>query len=1400
MKTAKTLKYLLTLACLLAMALAFSAALPLSVTALAASDVTVALYATGVAHYKEENFSKLPAGVTASVDAPNKIVYLRLNNYNGESIFVQTPGKKWGVLVSVTGQNYLKVNKYIGTGKYSALGTNGGLMVYDSGGNASLTIDGSFSGTMVDADYYALYGDSIGVGDTSGGQLNLNINFNLVVSQYSNKDVYPVNEQLTINSASVAYHYASGQENPHPEEGIKLTGSAYFYVYYNAKSAKNRSARAFWGLEYDKNFTGVVYMNVINGYHYGGAYSFEKAECEMAPRYYTYIGDTEYYYVAAKNCQFPQNPLDNNVFGNALAFPVETGYTLPDRVSASGFDASVEWLDENGEDVTGKQAAYGVHYRAVVTPVPWGTVRIPTLTTEYLGTILHPYKPDNRYSYGIYHSGSKSYADGIILRYYIPVPDTVITKQPVNFDGSASDKNARFEVETSGPVSAYQWQTSDNGKDGWTNVIDKTIMSSTPITGAKTRSLNYNFVYEPSVTLRYFRCEITGSKNGAATKLYTNVVKFESADKISVVKISNNALPLHGQPVPTTASSSTPHVQVTGYACTMFDKKLDSFEAGDNVKITVQLEAVDGYVFDDEITGVLEGAEVVFCKVYDSKKTAVIDFGYRVGALAGGIPYESIKYYVDAPVVGEHPADFVYTYDPDAPFTGGAKQLYRREAPPVVSVLWYPEDDPFEGHKEYNLQFVVKSVDYENEGYTGYPYCFKKDVTTAYVNGEEAAIEPSADGKTATITYRFPLTADAIEVPKIEFTKLDYPDGETALDTVAESSTPGVTVDSVRYEKGGATVTEAAPGDELKVIFSFTLADGYLLAADANAIWNESECYAEYTGGTHKFLQIDSQSYFTAFKYVIPNDTAPTQEDNHTWNDGEITTPATCTKDGVKTYTCAACKATKTEPVKAIGHSYGAWTKLNDAQHQRVCTNDNTHTEKADHLWDEGKITTPSTCTRDGEKTYTCSVCRGTRTEAVSAKGHQFSSWTITRESTCAAVGELTRVCSICGTSETTEIAQKTEHSWDSGEITTPAKCTKDGITTYTCTVCKATKTEPVKAIGHNYGTWTKLNDAQHQRVCTNDKTHTEKADHQWDEGKITTPATCTKDGVKTYTCSVCSGTRTEAVKAGDHQFGVWNVTKNATCAAAGELTRTCSICGEKETMEIAKLNVHIWDEGKVTTPAACTKDGVKTYTCTVCKMTKTETIKATGHRYGDWKKLDGKQHQRVCANNSAHMEKAPHMWDAGKVTKQPDCANTGERVHTCAVCGTKKTETIPATGEHTLSGWTVVEPAGPGKAGKISRTCSVCGQTFYETLDPLPPANGKQKPGDVDGDGELTSADARLSLRASVGLEKDIVKGSAAYAAADADGDGEVTSGDARLILRASVGLEDASQFGKKA
>lgn len=61
---------------------------------------------------------------------------------------------------------------------------------------------------------------------------------------------------------------------------------------------------------------------------------------------------------------------------------------------------------------------------------------------------------------------------------------------------------------------------------------------------------------------------------------------------------------------------------------------------------------------------------------------------------------------------------------------------------------------------------------------------------------------------------------------------------------------------------------------------------------------------------------------------------------------------------------------------------------------------------------------------------------------------------------------------------------------------------------------------------------------------------------------------------------------------------------------------------------------------------------------------------------------------------------------------------------------------------------------------------------------------------GDVDLDGSVTAADARLALRGAVGLE-NYKSGSAAFKAADADRDKKLTAGDARMILRAAVGLE---------
>ncbi len=105
----------------------------------------------------------------------------------------------------------------------------------------------------------------------------------------------------------------------------------------------------------------------------------------------------------------------------------------------------------------------------------------------------------------------------------------------------------------------------------------------------------------------------------------------------------------------------------------------------------------------------------------------------------------------------------------------------------------------------------------------------------------------------------------------------------------------------------------------------------------------------------------------------------------HTWDEGKVTTAATCTAVGAKTFTCSVCKQTKTEEVTALGHDWGEWVKADDTNHKRTCSRDAAHTETETHTWDSGVITTEPTETETGVKTYTCTAegCGATKTEDV---------------------------------------------------------------------------------------------------------------------------------------------------------------------------------------------------------------------------------------------------------------------------------------------------------------------------------------------------------------------------------------------------------------------------------
>ena len=147
---------------------------------------------------------------------------------------------------------------------------------------------------------------------------------------------------------------------------------------------------------------------------------------------------------------------------------------------------------------------------------------------------------------------------------------------------------------------------------------------------------------------------------------------------------------------------------------------------------------------------------------------------------------------------------------------------------------------------------------------------------------------------------------------------------------------------------------------------------------------------------------------------------------------------------------------------------------------------------------------------------------------------------------------------------------------------------------------------------------------------------------------------------------------------------------------------------------------------------------------------------------------------------------------------KAAACTAAGNvEYYTCSVCkktfsddkGTKEIRdvTVKATG-HSFGAWTVTKKATADAEGIETRTCGKCG---FEEQRPIKKTETAYMLGDVDGDGSISAADARLALRRAVGLE-DYKEGSPKFLACDVDFDKNVTAGDARLILRASVGLEN--------
>ena len=405
---------------------------------------------------------------------------------------------------------------------------------------------------------------------------------------------------------------------------------------------------------------------------------------------------------------------------------------------------------------------------------------------------------------------------------------------------------------------------------------------------------------------------------------------------------------------------------------------------------------------------------------------------------------------------------------------------------------------------------------------------------------------------------------------------------------------------------------------------------------------------------------------------------------------------------------------------------------------------------RCEHHWDQGEIITEATCTEEGEKKFTCSICGDEKTEKVSATGHQHTEIRNKKEATCKETGYSGDTwCKDCGKKilPGQTIAKTENHSWDAGKVTTKATCTEEGEKTFTCSICGDKKTEKISATGHQHTEIRNKKEATCKETgysgdtwCKDcgkkilpGQTIAKTENHSWDAGKVTTKATCTEEGEKTFTCSICGDEKTEKVSATGHQHTEIRNKKEATCKEEGYSGDTwCKDCGKKilSGQAIAKTEDHSWNQGEITKEPTCKEEGEKTFTCSICGNTKTEKVSTTDHQHMEIRnqknptcKEAGYSGDTYCADCGVKIfsgqtiaKTKNHNWDGGVITTEPTCTERGEKTFTCTICGNTNTKKVNATG-HSYGAYKVVKEPTNKRKGLKSKTCSVCGKIVYEAI-----------------------------------------------------------------------------------
>ena len=308
---------------------------------------------------------------------------------------------------------------------------------------------------------------------------------------------------------------------------------------------------------------------------------------------------------------------------------------------------------------------------------------------------------------------------------------------------------------------------------------------------------------------------------------------------------------------------------------------------------------------------------------------------------------------------------------------------------------------------------------------------------------------------------------------------------------------------------------------------------------------------------------------------------------------------------------CSVCGALKNEAHKGDDITT-AWE--HDKDHHWNVYGCGTIMNKSAHDWDGGVVTRQPTCTREGEKTYTCGTCGETKTEAVAKAPHTLQK-TDAKAATCTEDGNVAYwKCSVCGKffSDAAGDKEITKADWFKEKL------------------------------GHKYTdeslsvTWGGDGKSAHiELTCANGCGTPWEEDVTLDNGitaAVKTPATCTEVGTTTYTAKVTNPTTGKDLTAAKDVQDIPALGHDMTQVAAK--AATCTEDGNNEYYVCKRCNNVFKDElGKTATTVEA------------------ETIKAPGtHDFGGAWFDSGDGHYRKCQRTGCDAKSDPELhtsWDA---------------------------------------------------------------------------------------------------------------------------------------------------------